>query len=120
MAKLKVMCARSMHVAVGDLGKAFAAASGHEVEFDFGTNSTGTGCPGCGGGVGQGAGIIQLSVENVPEPASWALMLLGAAAIGVLMTGMGDDGAKGLLAISERGGRTLAQGPIGQFEGKLK
>ena len=25
MAKLKVMCARSMHVAVGALGKAFAA-----------------------------------------------------------------------------------------------
>ena len=37
MAKLKVMCARSMHVAVGALGKAFAAAAGHEIEFDFGT-----------------------------------------------------------------------------------
>ena len=37
MAKLKVMCARSMHVAVGELGKAFAAASGHEISFDFGT-----------------------------------------------------------------------------------
>jgi ABC-type molybdate transport system substrate-binding protein len=37
VAKLKVMCARSMHVAVGALGKAFAEASGHEVTFDFGT-----------------------------------------------------------------------------------
>ena len=37
MAKLKVMCARSMHVAVGALGKAFADGSGHEVVFDFGT-----------------------------------------------------------------------------------
>jgi molybdate transport system substrate-binding protein len=37
MAKLKVMCARSMHVAVGALGEAFAKASGHDVEFDFGT-----------------------------------------------------------------------------------
>lgn len=37
MAKLKVMCARSMHVAVGELGQAFARASGHEVAFDFGT-----------------------------------------------------------------------------------
>jgi len=37
VAKLKVMCARSMHVAVGAIGEAFAAASGHEIEFDFGT-----------------------------------------------------------------------------------
>jgi molybdate transport system substrate-binding protein len=37
VAKLKVMCARSMHVAVGALGKAFADAAGHEVVFDFGT-----------------------------------------------------------------------------------
>jgi molybdate transport system substrate-binding protein len=37
VAKLKVMCARSMHVAVGALGQAFAAANGHEIAFDFGT-----------------------------------------------------------------------------------
>jgi molybdate transport system substrate-binding protein len=37
VAKLKVMCARSMHVAVGALGKTFAQASGHEIDFDFGT-----------------------------------------------------------------------------------
>jgi len=37
MAKLKVMCARSMHVAVGALGKAFAEDAGHEVDFDFAT-----------------------------------------------------------------------------------
>ncbi len=37
MAKLKVMCARSMHLAVGALGKDFARATGHELEFDFGT-----------------------------------------------------------------------------------
>lgn len=37
MAKLKVMCARSMHVAVGALGEAFARATGHDVTFDFGT-----------------------------------------------------------------------------------
>ena len=37
LAKLKVMCARSMHVAVGLLGKAFAEGSGHEIAFDFGT-----------------------------------------------------------------------------------
>jgi molybdate transport system substrate-binding protein len=37
VAKLKVMCARSMHVAVGALGQAFAGQGGHAVEFDFGT-----------------------------------------------------------------------------------
>jgi len=37
MAKLKVMCARSMHVAAGMLGGAFARDGGHEVDFDFAT-----------------------------------------------------------------------------------
>jgi molybdate transport system substrate-binding protein len=37
VAKLKVMCARSMHVAVGILGKAFAEGAGHDIAFDFGT-----------------------------------------------------------------------------------
>jgi molybdate transport system substrate-binding protein len=37
VAKLTVMCARSMHVAAGALGQGFSGASGHELEFEFGT-----------------------------------------------------------------------------------
>jgi two-component system, chemotaxis family, protein-glutamate methylesterase/glutaminase len=33
----------------------------------------------------------------------------GAKGVGVLMTGMGDDGARGLLALREAGGRTIVQ-----------
>lgn len=33
----------------------------------------------------------------------------GKRALGVIMTGMGDDGAKGLLALRQSGGQTLAQ-----------
>ncbi len=33
----------------------------------------------------------------------------GANALGVIMTGMGDDGARGLLDMHDKGARTLAQ-----------
>ena len=35
--------------------------------------------------------------------------VVGAGAVGVLLTGMGSDGAKGLLALRQRGARTIAQ-----------
>jgi two-component system chemotaxis response regulator CheB len=38
-----------------------------------------------------------------------AAIYAGKNCIGVIMTGMGDDGAKGLLEIREAGGRTIAQ-----------
>jgi molybdate transport system substrate-binding protein len=37
LARLRVMCARSMHVAADKLARDFGRASGHEVQFDFGT-----------------------------------------------------------------------------------
>jgi molybdate transport system substrate-binding protein len=61
MAKLKVMCARSMHVAVGDLGKAFAQGSGHEIEFDFGT----VGALQAKLDAGETADVVVLSVPGI-------------------------------------------------------
>ena len=35
----------------------------------------------------------------------------GSTALGVILTGMGDDGASGLLSIKNRGGRTIGESP---------
>ena len=63
MAKLKVMCARSMHVAVGALGRAFAEASGHAVAFDFGT----VGALQAKLDAGEGADVLILSVPAIDK-----------------------------------------------------
>jgi two-component system chemotaxis response regulator CheB len=38
-----------------------------------------------------------------------AAEVAGARVTGILLTGMGDDGARGLLKIRQKGGRTIAQ-----------
>jgi len=61
MAKLKVMCARSMHVAVGELGQVFAKAAGHEVTFDFGT----VGALEAKLAAGETADVVVLSIPGI-------------------------------------------------------
>jgi F5/8 type C domain-containing protein/PEP-CTERM motif-containing protein len=61
--------------------KAFTPTLAQYVEFDFGTYSIAD-APNAGGGVGQGAGISQLSVGAVPEPSTWAMMIVGFAGLG--------------------------------------
>jgi two-component system chemotaxis response regulator CheB len=69
--------------------------------------------------LGAAAGQIRLSAEPPVHgfrPSATALFATlareyGAAAGGVVLTGMGEDGAAGLRALRERGGWTAAQGP---------
>jgi two-component system chemotaxis response regulator CheB len=55
----------------------------------------------------RGAGEVHApSVDRVMRSAAAAA---GAAAVGIVLTGMGDDGAQGLLAIRAAGGATIAE-----------
>lgn len=66
-----------------------------------------------------GTGAYRVRVEEGPPvsghcPSVDVLMssvarIAGPNAIGILLTGMGADGARGLKALREAGGRTLAQ-----------
>jgi hypothetical protein len=64
-------------------GLSFPPTSAQFVEFDFGADSFGGLCPGCGGGSGQGAGIVQLFVNTQAVPEPMTLCLFGAGFAGM-------------------------------------
>jgi molybdate transport system substrate-binding protein len=90
VAKLKVMCARSMHVAAGALGQRFAKASGHEVDFDFGT----VGALQAKLDGGETADVAILSVPGVDK----------LEQAGALVPGTRKNVAKTFIALCLRGG----------------
>ena len=74
MLKLKVMCARSMHVAMGALGEAFAKTGGHEVDFDFGT----VGALQAKLDAGETADVVILSVPGIDKLEKSGLLVPGS------------------------------------------
>lgn len=93
MAKLKVMCARSMHKAVEALTRDFTARTGHDVALDFGT-----------------VGALQAKIAS-GESAD--VMILSKPAIdklevaGVLVPGSRADVARTFIAVCVRDGAPL-------------
>ena len=93
MAKLKVMCARSMHLAAGALAAGFTRDSGHPVEFDFGT-----------------VGALQAKID-AGEAAD--VLILSRAMIdklertGALLPGSRADVARTFIAVCVRAGAPL-------------
>ncbi|MDP2167527.1 MAG: chemotaxis response regulator protein-glutamate methylesterase [Thermodesulfovibrionales bacterium] len=67
--------------------------------------------------VGKGAGSVRLDVEPlnaIHRPSADVLFRsvsdsYGSRSIGVILTGMGADGAKGIVAIKNAGGKTISQ-----------
>ena len=93
MAKLKVMCARSMHVAVGALGKAFAEQAGHAVEFDFAT---------------VGALQAKLDAGDTPDVVILSVPAIGKLEqAGALVTGSPRDVARTFIALCVRQGAPI-------------
>jgi molybdate transport system substrate-binding protein len=93
VAKLKVMCARSMHVIVGALGQAFAQAAGHQVEFDFDT-----------------VGVLQAKID---AGATADVLILSVAMIdrlekaGALLSGSRKGVARTFIALCIRAGSSI-------------
>jgi molybdate transport system substrate-binding protein len=90
VAKLKVMCARSMHVAVGAIGQAFAQQGGHAVAFDFGT----VGALQAKLDAGETADVVMLSAPAVDK----------LAQAGKLVAGSRNDVARTFIAFCIREG----------------
>jgi molybdate transport system substrate-binding protein len=90
LAKLKVMCARSMHVAVAALGRDFAQAAGHEIEYDFGT----VGALQAKLDAGATADLLILSVPAIDK----------LATAGALLPGSRRDVARTFIALCIRDG----------------
>ena len=105
MAKLKVMCARSMHVAVGALGRAFAEAGGHEVAFDFGT----VGALQAKLDAGESADVLILSMPAIDklEQAGRLAPGIGERSDAVLRTAMRRDVARTFIAVCIRAGAPI-------------
>ncbi len=100
MATLKVMCARSMHLAAGALGRAFEAESGHRLAFDFGT----VGVLQSKLDAGEQADVLILSRPMIDK--------LGSA--GALVPGSSRDVARTFIAVCIRAG--AAPPPIATAE----
>jgi molybdate transport system substrate-binding protein len=90
VAKLKVMCARSMHVAVGAIGQAFAQQGGHAVAFDFGTVGALQGKL----DAGETADVVMLSAPAIDK----------LAQAGKLVAGSRNDVARTFIAFCIREG----------------
>jgi molybdate transport system substrate-binding protein len=93
LARLKVMCARSMHVAVGMLGKAFAKAAGHEVDFDFAT----VGALQAKLDAGETADVVILSIPGIDK----------LETAGALVAGSRHNVAKTFIALCIREGAPM-------------
>lgn len=95
------------HAEAGDPvapGQVLVAPAGCDLAFRGRAGSVSVRLESCG--EPRSPGVFRPSVDGVMTSAA---EVYGAHAMGVLLTGMGRDGAKGMAAIRERGGPTIAE-----------
>ncbi|MGQ9825583.1 MAG: chemotaxis-specific protein-glutamate methyltransferase CheB [Desulfotomaculales bacterium] len=95
------------HAAAGDPvapGQVLVAPAGCDFAFQGGRGNVVVRLNSCE--APRTPGVFRPSVDGVMTAAA---ELYGSGAMGVLLTGMGRDGAKGMAAIRERGGPTIAE-----------